>query len=88
MTRPSTLTAEIRGMIVAAREHVAQAVNAGLTTLYWQIGTRIRQDVLKFKRAGYGEEILPTLSAKLQPEYGRGFSSRNLAKMAQFAEFF
>ena len=32
--------------------------------------------------------ILPTLSAKLVQEYGKGFSERNLARMIQFAEVF
>ena len=45
------LAADIRQMIEGARHQVAQAVNAGLTGLYWQIGTRIRQDILK-ERAG------------------------------------
>jgi hypothetical protein len=36
---------------VSARGQVAHAFNATLTTLYWQIGTRIRQDVLKERRA-------------------------------------
>jgi predicted nuclease of restriction endonuclease-like (RecB) superfamily len=31
---------------------------------------------------------LPTLSAKLRPEFGEGFSARNLARMVQFAEAF
>ena len=34
-------------------------------------------DVLQDKRAAYGEQILPTLSAKLTPEYGQGFGERN-----------
>jgi hypothetical protein len=55
---------------------------------YWQIGQRIRKDILKEKRAEYGEEILPTLSAKLVPEFGRGYSPRNLARMTTFAEVF
>ncbi|MBL9194330.1 MAG: DUF1016 family protein, partial [Opitutaceae bacterium] len=36
----------------------------------------------------YGLEILPTLSAKLVPEFGPGFSTRNLARMISFAERF
>ena len=40
--KTGALAAEIRQMIEAARQQVAQVVNAGLTTLYWQIGTRIR----------------------------------------------
>jgi len=82
------LLAELRGLIDAARQHVAQAANATLTMLYWQVGQRIRQEVLKDGRASYGEEILPTLSAKLARDYGQGFSARNLARMIQFAEVF
>jgi len=59
-----------------------------LTILYWQIGSRIRHDILKKKRASYGEEILPTLSAKLVPEFGNGFSVRNISRMVRFAEVF
>jgi len=43
---------------------------------------------LKEKRARYGEEILPTLSAKLVPEFGSGFGVRNLSRMVRFAEVF
>ena len=48
----------------------------------------IRHDILKEKRARYGEEILPTLSAKLVPEFGSGFGVRNLSRMVRFAEVF
>ncbi len=82
------LTSDIRRLIETARHNVAVTVNAGLTILYWQIGSRIRQDILKEKRARYGEEILPTLSAKLVPEFGSGFSVRNLSRMIRFAEVF
>ncbi len=44
---------------------MAVTVNAGLTILYWQIGDRIRQDILKEKRAEYGKEIVATLSRQL-----------------------
>jgi len=82
------LTSDIRRLIETARHNVAVTVNAGLTLLYWQIGNRIRQDILKEKRARYGEEILPTLSAKLVPEFGSGFGVRNLSRMVRFAEVF
>jgi predicted nuclease of restriction endonuclease-like (RecB) superfamily len=83
-----TLLAELRGLIEAARQHVAQTANATLTMLYWHVGQRIRKEVLKEQRAEYGEEILPTLSAKLVRDYGQGFSARNLARMVRFAETF
>ena len=77
---------ELRDLIVSTRQTVARGVNAALVLLYWKIGQRIRQDVLQNKRAEYGAEILPTLSAKLVPEFGQGFSPRNLARMISFAE--
>jgi len=89
---PSKLTgmllADLRGLIESARAHVAQTANATLTMLYWHVGQRIGQEVLKNQRAEYGEEILPTLSAKLVRDYGQGFSTRNLARMVKFAEVF
>lgn len=83
-----SLFSDIRRMIEEARSGVAVTVNTGLTILYWQIGTRIRKDILQEKRAEYGEEILQTLSAELVPAFGRGFSARNLASMVRFAEVF
>ena len=56
--------------------------------LHWQIGSRIRQDILKEKRARYGEDLLPTLSAKSVREIGRGFTEKNLRRMVQFTEVF
>ena len=86
--RPSGLLAEVRGLILAAREGAARTFNAGLTILYWEIGTRIHRDILREERAGYGEKILQSLSAKLTAEFGRGFGRRNLASMVRFAEVF
>jgi len=87
-SKPGALAADIRQLIEVARQQVAQAVNAGLTTLYWQIGTRIRQDILKNKRAEYGAEIVATLGRQLETEFGRGFGEKNLRRMVQFAETF
>jgi hypothetical protein len=74
---PKKLLADLRKLIQDARTGVAQAVNASLVLLYWRVGNRLRTDVLRNKRAEYGEQILPTLSAKLIPECGQGFSERN-----------
>jgi predicted nuclease of restriction endonuclease-like (RecB) superfamily len=85
---PSVLTSDLRELILSSRQAVARGVNAALVILYWQVGRRIRTDILSEKRAGYGEEILPTLSAKLVPEFGQGFGPRNLARMISLAEAF
>lgn len=83
-----TLVQDLHGLIKEARSTVATTVNAALTMLYWRIGVRINHEILKGERATYGAEILPTLSAKLVPLYGNGFSARNLSRMVKFAEKF
>ncbi len=75
---PATLLSDVRDITASARQTVSRGVNAALVMLYWQVGQRIRRDILNNKRAEYGAEILPTLSAKLVPEFGDGFSPRNL----------
>ena len=82
------LIGDIRSLIETARHNVAVTVNAGLTILYWQVGSRIRQDILKEKRADYGEKIISTLSIQLVKEFGNGFSRPNLFRMVRFAEVF
>jgi hypothetical protein len=69
---PDRLLHDLRSLIRQTREGVAQAVNSALVLLYWQIGQRIRTEILKEKRADYGEQIVPTLSAQLVPDFGRG----------------
>ena len=78
----------MRELILQARKGVAQTVNSGLTLLYWQVGTRIRQDILREKRAEYGKEIVHALSGKLSVEFGQGFGRTNLFNMVRFAEAF
>lgn len=82
------LLEDVRTLIEAAREQTARAVNSSLVGLYWHVGRRIREDVLKEKRAQYGKEIVVTLSRQLTEEYGRGFGIRNLEQMVRFAEVF
>ncbi len=85
---PKDLLRDVRELILAARGQVANVVNAGVTMLYWQIGQRIRQDILNEKRANYGEQIVVSLSRQLEREFGRGFAEKNLRRMVQFAELF
>ena len=84
----TALFGDVRSLILSAREGVARAVNAGLALLYWEIGQRIRRDILKEKRAEYGQEIVSALATQLESEFGRGFGRRNLFRMIRFAEVF
>ena len=80
------LLSDLRELITQAREDVARTVNSALVLLYWRIGKRIRQDILKERRAQYGEQIIVTVSIELTREFGRGFSEKSLRRMMQFAE--
>ncbi len=82
------LIAELREMILQARREVAQRVNSALVILYWKIGSRIRRDILKEKRAEYGKEIVSALGRQLSEEFGSGYSEKNLWHMLRFAEVF
>jgi hypothetical protein len=42
-----SLLSDVRDLILSNRRQVAQTINAGLSMLYWGIGQRIRQDILK-----------------------------------------
>jgi len=88
VTAPALLLSELREIILSTRQTVAQGVNSALAALYWEIGRRIRQDVLKSKRAGYGELIVAALGRQLEREFGRGFGEKNLHRMIQFAVVF
>ena len=83
-----SLFQDLKSIIIEARQDVARQVNSAPVLLYWHVGQRIRQDILKEKMAEYGEEIVPTLSAQLVKEFGVGFNEKNLRRMVQFAETF
>lgn len=85
---PEELMNDLRALIESTRSQMAQTVNAGLVMLYWNVGDRIRRDILRQKRAEYGEQIVPALSAQLSRDYGRGFSGKSIHRMIQFAEVF
>ena len=84
-----TILPEIRSFIEISRHHAAVTANLALVNLYWNIGRIITQDIQKNeKRAGYGEQLLDSLTASLIQEYGRGYSVSNLNDMRRFYEGF
>ncbi len=87
-TPPKRLVSDLRRLTDRAREQVATTVNSELVVLYWNIGRRIREDMLNKKRAGYGKEIIATLSQQSTLEHGQGFGRRSLEQMVRFAEVF
>jgi len=69
------------------RQAVAQ-VNSALTLVFWQVGKRINEDILKKERAEYGKQVIKETAKQLVHKYGRSFQARNLRRMIQFATIF
>lgn len=60
------------------RSRLATTVNAETCLLHWNVGKRIKEDVLYNKRAEYGKEIVKNLADRLTQRYGKGWSDRKL----------
>jgi predicted nuclease of restriction endonuclease-like (RecB) superfamily len=82
------LVKQLKSLIASTKEQVAVSVNSSLTLMYWQIGYKINEDILKNSRAEYGKEIIATVSQQLVEEFGSGFSSKNIRHMMRFNEIF
>ncbi len=76
-------------IVNGAQGRVARAVNTTMVQAYWEIG---RQIVLVEQqgeqRAGYGEQVLAQLSARLTERFGKGFSLPHLKRMRQFYQLY
>jgi predicted nuclease of restriction endonuclease-like (RecB) superfamily len=88
LAAPPELLDDLRNLIRQTRQGVAQAVNTAMVLLYWQVGHRIRTDILQRARAAYGQQIVAALSQQLTAEFGNGFSKSSLSRMMRFAELF
>lgn len=76
---------DARKIIDLARSSAVHSVNFCRVQMYWQLGKRIfEQEQHGKQRADYGTYLLQNLSAKLEPEYGSGFSYRQLKFCRQF----
>lgn len=84
---PAALLSDVRALIDAGHRQTAAAVNAGLVQVYWQVGRRIRDDVLDDERAEYGRRVIARLAERLVPD-GSSFSQRNLHHMVRAADMF
>lgn len=75
----TVLVTEIKQLIEQSRQKVAVVVNSEISMLYWNIGKKIKLDILNNKkRAEYGKQIIAILSQYLTLEYGRGWSEKQL----------
>jgi DUF1016 N-terminal domain len=60
------------------------SLNSSLVMLYGKVRRRTRKEILKEKRAKYGEEIVATVSRQLSGKFSPGFAENRLKRMIQF----
>lgn len=71
-------------IIDQAQATAYRQVNETLIKRNWLLGMRIRHEVLKDKRAEYGEQVVKDLAKALTAKYGGGFTWRNLYNYVDF----
>jgi hypothetical protein len=79
------LVGDVRAIILEARGGAVRSVDAHRVAMYWRIGQRIIEEEQGGEdRAEYGARLLDELAARIEPEFGSGFSARQLRYARQF----
>jgi len=75
----------IVALLEESRQAAGRAVNAIITSAYWEIGRRIVEEEQRGQRkANYGEQLVEQLAGDLTSRFGKGFSRTNVFQMRQF----
>ena len=79
---------DVLDLIEKAKKNVAHHVNTEFVVLNWNIGDRIKKELLNNQKPEYGKRVIKRLSERLILKYGRGYSYSNLYRMMQLNEYF
>ena len=79
---------DVCSIIDETRHKVAVYVNSEACLLNWNVGFRIKEDILFNKRAEYGEQILQRLSKRLITRFGKGWGFQKLQQCVRAAYTF
>ncbi len=83
------LLSTIQSIIAQARERAVRSVDAERVRMYWQVGqTIVEEEQHGADRAAYGTGLIKGLAEALQPQFGSGFSARQLERYRQFYRTF
>lgn len=83
------LIQEIKHIIQQAKNQAVRAVDVQRVLMYWHIGERIFvAEQGEQHRADYGTYLIKNLAKQLEPEFGSGFSERQLELCRQFYRLF
>lgn len=75
-------------IIEQAKTIAYKSVDEILIKRNWLLGMRIQHEVLKDKRAEYGEQVIKKLAKDLSEKYGSGYSRNNLYRYISFYKSF
>jgi len=76
---------DIKEIIGHARTQAIRSVEFYRVEMYWKVGERIFNEEQQGKdRADYGSYLIRELARVIEPEYGSGFSVRQLERSRQF----
>jgi len=80
---------DIKTIIVQSKERAIRAIDHERTLMYWDIGKRIFEEEQQGKdRADYGKYLTEYIANELEPEYGSGYSKRQIELFRQFYRTF
>ncbi len=80
-----TFVSDIRDIMATARAEAIRSVDFHRVMMYWSIGQRIMVEEQQGKeRADYGTYLISNLAVSIEPEFGSGFSKRQLERARQF----
>jgi predicted nuclease of restriction endonuclease-like (RecB) superfamily len=82
------LFSDVCGIIEGRRYRLATTINAEICLMNWNVGKRIKEDVLFNQRADYGKQIIKELANKLTERYGVGWSFYKLQHCVRSAYTF
>ncbi len=83
------LITQIQSIIAIAKDRAIRSVDTERVLMYWQIGKIILEEEQEGKeRADYGKFLIKSLSENLEPQFGTGFSVRQLERYRQFYRMF
>lgn len=83
------IISDIKSIIAQSRDRAIRAVDHQRTIMYWHIGKRIFEEEQEGKdRADYGKYLTEYIANELEPEFGSGFSKRQIELFRQFYRVF
>ncbi len=89
MLASHSIIADIKAIIVQSKDKAIRAVDHQRTLMHWDIGKRIFEEEQEGKdRADYGKYLTQFIAKELEPEYGSGFSKRQIELFRQFYRTF